>query len=54
MCALVKLPTNGDGQHLLAERRDEPANEIKQKIPIAEHFVWIMGGYNRLNFSRIG
>lgn len=54
MCAFVKFPTDSDRQHLLAERRDETANEIKQEIPIAEHFIWIMGGYNGLNFSRIG
>ena len=54
MRTLVKLLIYGDCQHLLTERSDESPNQIEQEIAIAEDFVGIIGGYDRLHFSRIG
>ena len=37
--ALVEFPTDGDGEHLLAQRPDEAPHEVEEKIAIAQDGV---------------
>jgi len=39
--SLIKLPAYRDGQHLLAEGGEKTSDEVKEKIPIAQHRVGI-------------
>ena len=35
------MPAYGDGEHLLAEGSDEPADEVKEEIPVSEDRIGI-------------
>ena len=51
--ALVNFPADGDGEHLLAERRHEPANEIKREVPVPENGIRIVAGDARRRRAQI-
>ena len=37
--ALVEFPADSDGEHLLAERGNEPAEEVQAEITVAEDCI---------------
>ncbi len=39
MRAFVKFPADGDGEHLLADDGEQPADEVKPEITQPEHGV---------------
>ncbi len=51
MRSFIKLPAHRHGEHLLSERRDEAADQIKQEIPIPQNGIGIMPGLQIRQFA---